>query len=105
MTEYVIGSGKAVHVAFQLFSGAGFTMQYERHRLSDDFESHSDDVYDEDFFFVAEPGVKLELNVFKWMRFSPGVSYRAAFNTNTAGLTDDSLSGTSVNLTLKFGKF
>jgi hypothetical protein len=105
MTEYVIGSEKAIHLAFQLFTGAGFTAQYDRHRLNDDFGDHSDETYDEDFFFVAEPGVKIEMNVFKWMRFSPGVSYRAAFNSSAMGLSDNAISSVSYNLTLKFGKF
>ena len=106
MTEYVIGSEKAVHIAFQLFAGGGFTLQYERHALYDDFhDDHRHDVYDEDWFFVAEPGVKLEMNIFKWMRFSPGVSYRAAFNSNSLGLSDNALSAISYNATLKFGKF
>ena len=106
MTEYVIGSEKAVHVAFQLFAGSGFTMQYERHTLYDDFEDdHRHEVYDEDWFFVAEPGVKLEMNVFRWMRFSPGISYRAAFNSSGKGISDNALSAISYNATLKFGKF
>jgi hypothetical protein len=57
------------------------------------------------WFFVAEPGIAIEVNVFKWMRFSPGVSYRAAFNSNGQGLSDSALSAMSYNMTLKFGKF
>ena len=104
MTEYVLHSGKRVHLAFQLFGGGGFTTQYLRHpdNFSNDYTHHS---YDEDCFFVAEPGVTLEMNVFRWMRFSPGVSYRAAFNSSGKGLSDDALSAMSYNLTLKFGKF
>lgn len=106
MTEYVLFSERKVHVAFQLFTGAGFTTQYERHNPNQDFENniHSE-TYDNDWLFVTEPGVSLEMNVFKWMRFSPGVSYRAAFNSNAKGLSENSLSAMSYNLTLKFGKF
>jgi hypothetical protein len=106
MTEYVIGSEKAIHVAFQLFSGAGFTVQYQRHGVEEnDWEHEYNQAHDEDWFFVAEPGVKLEMNILPWMRFSPGVSYRAAFNSSAKGLSDSAISGTSYNLTLKFGKF
>lgn len=104
MTEYVVASNKAVHVAFNLFTGAGFTFQYER----ENWQEHDDwegGIRDEDWFFVAEPGVQVEVNVFKWMRFSPGISYRAAFNSNGRGLGDSSLSDISYNATLKFGKF
>ncbi|GAB1446496.1 MAG: hypothetical protein KF860_06140 [Cyclobacteriaceae bacterium] len=60
---------------------------------------------DENWFFVAEPGVKLEMNVFRWMRFSPGYSYTTVYGSDTAGLSDNDLSGSSFNLTMKFGKF
>ncbi len=105
VTEYVIASNKTFHVAFNLFSGAGFTAQYQRHDWSDDDEFDWDEENDEDCFFVAEPGVQLEVNVFKWMRFCPGVSYRAVFGSDARGLSDNALSDISYNATLKFGKF
>jgi hypothetical protein len=107
MTEYVIGSDKAVHLAFQLFGGAGFTVQYERYSSGNynNWDDHHSEAYDENWFYIAEPGVKVEVNIFRWMRFCPGVSYRAAFESNSLDLTDDALSGASVNVSLKFGKF
>jgi hypothetical protein len=105
MTEYVIASNKPVHLAFNLFTGAGFTFQYERENLHEHHDDWEGGMRDEDWFFVAEPGVQLEVNLFKWMRFSPGISYRAAFNSNGLGLSDSKLSDISYNATLKFGKF
>ena len=107
MTEYIIGNHKAVHLAFQLFSGAGFTVQYQRYNWKDDdfWEDHNNQPHDQNCFFVAEPGVKVEMNLFRWLRFSPGVSYRRSFGSDANGLSDRDISGTSVNLTLKFGKF
>src|SRR6478736_3099378 len=103
MTEYVFGSDKAIHVAFSFFAGAGFTLQYERpewnHETSYDYPNYTGA---EDTFFVAEPGVQLEVNVFKWMRFSPGVSYRATYGSHAVGLSDTDLSKISYNATLKF---
>jgi hypothetical protein len=106
MTEYIIASHRAVHVGFQLFAGSGFTLQYEREKLSND-EGFENDNYDHDsnWFMVAEPGVKVEVNVFRWMRFAPGVSYRVAYGSDGKGLADSDVSGASLNLTLKFGKF
>jgi hypothetical protein len=108
MTEYVIASDRAVHLAFQMFAGSGFTLQY----LRPDWESDEywndyehDYEYDPNWFFVAEPGVKVEVNLLRWMRFCPGVSYRIAQGSNGRGLSDEKINGTSVNLTLKFGKF
>ena len=103
VTEYIVASNKVFHVGFHLFTGAGFTGQYERFNWDGNSSGHSD--FNEDFFTVVEPGVLIELNLMKWMRFSPGISYRAAFGSNTPGLSDNDLSNLSYNLTLKFGKF
>jgi hypothetical protein len=107
MTEYVIASDRAIHVAFQLFAGAGFTCQYERYGWENDayWDNYEDYDHDENFFAVAEPGVKVEVNVLRWLRFSPGISYRLAYGSDGIGLSDSAIEGTSVNLTLKIGKF
>ena len=102
MTEYVINSEKAVHFAVSLFSGAGFTLQYQRYGLHGNY---GDNIRDENWFFVAEPGVQVEVNLFKWMRFSPGVSYRKSFGSDGLGMKDKDVSNVSYNATLKFGKF
>lgn len=108
MTEYVLASDKAVHLAFNMLTGAGFTLQYVRHwndgggYWGDDLH---DEVHDENWFFMIEPGVQVEVNVFKWMRLSPGISYRKTFGSDARGLDDDDLSDMSYNVTLKFGKF
>jgi hypothetical protein len=103
MTEYVLNSDKPIHLVLQAFGGAGFTLQCERNQ----WHSNVNDPYagDENWFAVVEPGVQLEMNVFKWMRFSPGVSYQATFGSDGAGVNDKALSGVSYNATLKFGKF
>ncbi len=105
VTEYVFGSNKTFHLAFHLFSGAGFTFQYERYDWQNHDYNYGGQEYDENWFFVAEPGVQIEMNILKWMRFSPGISYRAAFGSDAPGLTDGALSDISYNATLKFGKF
>lgn len=104
VTEYVIGSDKPVHLVLQLFSGAGFSLQYNRYGLHNGY-NYPDDVHDENWFFVTEPGVQLEVNLLKWMRFSPGISYRKAFGSDARGLQDKDISAFSYNATLKFGKF
>jgi hypothetical protein len=103
MTEYVLNSDKPIHLVLQAFGGAGFTLQY----LRNTWYSGGNDAYtsDENWFTVVEPGVQLEMNLFKWMRFSPGISYRATFGSDGAGVKDKDLSGLSYNATLKFGKF
>jgi hypothetical protein len=102
VTEYVINSGKPIHLAFNLFTGAGFTLQYMRHSWQDNY---SEDVHNEHWFFVAQPGVQLEVNLLKWMRFSPGVSYRKSFGSDAPGLKDKDVSNVAYSATLKFGRF
>jgi len=107
VTDYIIASNKAVHVGFHVTTGAGFTCQYYRPSSWSDYDSYDDYDYDydESWSFVIEPGIQLELNVLKWMRFSPGVSYRFTDGSTGKGLSDKDLSGASVNVTLKFGGF
>lgn len=108
MTEYTLWSHRAVHFSIGVMNGAGFTVQYLRHDLNDDFywnHDHDDYPKDANFFFVSEPSVRLEMNILKWLRFTPGVSYRYAYGSTAEGLSDDDISGVSYNLTLKFGKF
>lgn len=105
VTEYVFWSNKTFHFVFNLQTGAGLTFQYERYDWHHDYDYDYDYAGDENWFFVAEPGIQLEMNLLKWMRFSPGVSYRGAFGSDGRGLTDNGLSDVSYNLTLKFGKF
>jgi hypothetical protein len=104
VNEYVLWSDKVVHGVFHVFAGAGFTGQYERFGWDSGHDIDGSNI-DEQFFFVLEPGVQIELNLMKWLRFSPGVTYRAAFGSDTPGLSDSDLSAVSYNLTLKFGKF
>ena len=106
MTEYVIASDRAIHLAFQMFAGSGFTLQYQRYDWQNDYWDNVDDYnHDPNWFFVAEPGVKVEVNVLRWLRFSPGISYRIGHGSEAKGLSDEDINGTSINMTLKFGRF
>lgn len=107
MTEYVIGSNRAIHFAIQMFAGAGFTVQYQRYNWqNDDYWNDVENYnHDENFFMVAESGIKVEVNILRWLRFSPGVSYRMAYGSDAQGLKDSDINSASVNMTLKIGRF
>ncbi len=105
MLERVIGSNKSVHLVLNLFTGAGFTMQYNRNYLYGYDYDYPNAIHDENWFYVIEPGAQLEINLFRWMRLSPGISYRATYGSSGLGLSDNSLSNWSYNATLKFGGF
>jgi hypothetical protein len=111
VAEYIPRTDKKFHLVYHLFSGVGLATQYERSDYMDDF---FEDVFDDDddddddernLFFVAEPGVQLEINVLKWLRVAPGITYRATIGSDGLGLTNSDLSNVSFNLGLKIGKF
>jgi hypothetical protein len=106
MTEYVLWSNRAVHFSFSLFGGGGFTLQYERQDWDEwDDDSYDDLEHDENFFTVIEPGAQVEVNLFKWLRLCPGVSYRKSFGSDGIGMSDSDISDWSYNVTVKVGKF
>lgn len=105
LTEYVAMSDKKVHFTANLLTGSGLTLQYQREGRFDDRFDDLEYVGNPNFFFLMEPGVQVELNLLKWMRFSPGISYRKTFGSNARGLSDKDLSNLSYNITFKFGKF
>ncbi|GCC51165.1 hypothetical protein SanaruYs_13850 [Chryseotalea sanaruensis] len=105
VNELVIASNSPIHPVFHLFNGAGFTMQYHRPRWEDlDNQHYREDVEDLKWYYICEPALQVELNLLKWLRVSPGISYRFAFDNEKRSL-DDKVSGPSVSLGLKFGKF
>lgn len=105
VTEWVVASNKPVHLVLSMFAGAGFSYQYEHWAHSDYNWEGSHRIYDQQWSFVMEPGAQLEINLFRWMRMSPGISYRSAHNSDGRGLSNKDLSDWSYNFTLKFGKF
>ena len=105
INEYVFGSDKAVHFAVSLFTGSGFTIQYERYRDYMDNNYYTPIHRDENWFLVMEPGAQVEVNLLRWMRLATGVSYRKIFGADAAGTSDSNVSNAAYNIALKFGKF
>ncbi len=58
-----------------------------------------------DAYLIIEPGVAVILNIVPGFRLGGGLSYRYTDRVNLIGLTDADLSGISVNLIAKIGKF
>lgn len=106
LVEPVIFSRSLVHLTFPVLIGAGGAglrpsyMGYYYNFGNTDWENYFGDA-----FFIAEPGVNLELNVFKWMRFHAGASYRFVSDGYFGSAIGNELSGWSANFGLKFGRF
>lgn len=58
-----------------------------------------------DSFLVLEPGVNVELNIARALRFFAGGSYRFVLDSNLMPDSDERLSGLSINFGLKIGWF
>ncbi len=105
--EYAFFSKKSIHFTVPVLVGAGGFVFYEG---TEDFWDEFNEFESTAAFFL-EPGVNLELNLFKHFRFNVGASYRLVQGTsldeNGLGrvVSDEDLSDFVINASLKFGFF
>lgn len=100
-TEYVLFSDKAVHVTIPVIIGVGGVTVWDS-----DEDLYQDEEWNDiesSAAFVLEPGINLEVNLTKFMRFSAGASYRLVQKSDLRNLSDEDLSNFSVNVGLRFG--
>jgi len=92
--EYINQPHRLVHLSFNSLIGGGSICS-------------CDDPYywDEDAFFIWEPGINVILNITKNVRMGIGGSYRYVSGVQMNGLQNSDLKGVSVLLTFKFGRF
>ncbi len=103
LLEPVIFPRFPVHVSFPVVIGIGAVAQMDAYYWgSFDYEYYYRDA---DLFFVAEPGIDLEVNLVKHLRLAVGAKYRITSPTQLPSFANDALNGFSVNLAMKFGKF
>ncbi|OFX88563.1 MAG: hypothetical protein A2W99_09180 [Bacteroidetes bacterium GWF2_33_16] len=104
--EYILFGNKLVHFTIPVLVGGGGASLYkdiiinEEEFTWDDFKT-----YESSAFFVLEPGINLEVNITKFMRFDLGASYRLVQFTEMDYLSNDDLSNLAINASLKFGIF
>lgn len=104
--EPVLFSKKLAHVTIPItFGGGATTLHSGNFDYSNGNWNNSYDFYDADFFFLAEPGINLEVNVYKHLRLDLGGSYRFTSNTYLLGSPNYSIQGFAGNIGLKFGWF
>jgi len=96
--EWIIKSDKLIHFSISsMVAGGG--VRY-RHDMGDNDGNHHAEAC-----LVVEPGATAELNITKFFRLSLGASYRYVSGVSSAVASNSSLSGLSLNLLLRFGKF
>jgi hypothetical protein len=103
--EYVRHSGRLIHSSLSLLIGGGGAGYHEKAEEDWDFQNDVKGNPTWDSFFIAEPGIGLELNVASFFRINAGASYRFVSGVDKNGLTNGDIGGPSAVLTFKFGKF
>ncbi len=93
-----------VHVSVPVVIGAG-GVAYTYDRWWDDDDHHDNSSFDSDAFFVVEPGLEIEVNLIKFMRFAVGGSYRYTSQVSMVNSSGSMLRGFNGHCTLKFGWF
>lgn len=100
LLAYINNSHKLIHLNVEtLIGGGGITYFDDRDYYRFDGE------FDDDAFFIIEPGVNFELNISSRLRFAAGASYRITSGVEYLDLEDSDITGPAINLMLKFGKF
>jgi len=91
---FIIAPREVIHVTIPLFIGA-----YDFNNFPRDVNLQTSS------FVVAEPGLQVEINVSKTVRFGLGGTYRLIQGTHLSGISDEDLSGFAGNITVKIGRF
>jgi len=108
--EPVIASNSVLHLTLPVFLGLGGIAETENPLWQGDFINGVETDFDQkphrtDMFLMAEPGINLEMNVFKFMRLAGGVSYKFLSDTQIPGIERNDIEGFSTNLSLRLGWF
>lgn len=100
--EPIFFAKKAVHFSLPILVGAGDLMYLRSvNRNMSDIAN----MIDSDPFFILEPGLELEINLFKHVRFAAGVSYHWSPNLDLIDTPANPFNGFTSSIAVKFGKF
>ncbi|MEM7105834.1 MAG: hypothetical protein AAF502_22040 [Bacteroidota bacterium] len=92
--EPILGPNFPVHLSFPTLLGGG-SLELENEPF----------FYDVELFIVAEPGMSLEFNVSRGIRFGFNIKHRFTSRIDADALDEKLLHGWSGGLTMKFGSF
>lgn len=104
LIEPIIAPLSPIHVSLPIIVGAGGCgyQTFMRRSTEDDIYSYGEDYQ---AFFVVEPGIELEVNVIKLVRFGVGASYRYTSDLDLPGTGKGALRGLNAGFTVKVGRF
>ena len=104
LIEPIIGSHKAVHLSFPVSFGAGQSQFFKDSLGYREWDNFYRDEFVQDFIYI-EPGVNVEFNLAKFMRFGVGASYMLSDLVNTTLVSTNPMDGLGFSANLKFGWF
>lgn len=108
LLEYTLFPKSLVHLTIPVMIGGGGVSYISESDIPvwDEDEWDFDNVViDDDLFFVVEPGIRAEMNVFRFMRLNAGVSYRHTEGLQMINTSEDLMNNFTATVGLKFGKF
>ncbi len=97
--HYICNSDSLLHFTVSTLIGAGAVSYRPRDVLDWNWDTSTNT------FFVFEPTVRAMINVTTFFRIGAGLSYRLIGGAKMDNIRDSDLSGPSIELVLKFGKF
>jgi hypothetical protein len=106
--EYTFNPNSPVHISIPLLFGAGYARTDTLGLLDRDGRNKGRDWgKNGNGYFVLQPGINLEANVFRVFKIFAGASYRISkpFDSNTGNTSSTALNGFSANVGLKVGFF
>lgn len=89
---------KAVHVSFPVVFGAGGLSKINNYVYDDYLENT-------DLFYLIEPGVELEVNFTRWLRFALYGTWRFASDIQLENVSSNALENYTVGAIIKVGLF
>jgi hypothetical protein len=108
LLEYTLFPRSRIHIAFPLMIGSGYMYYSPSHHYNSTTHSNHDWQYikiSRDYFFVVEPGVRVEFNIVKIIRVGLGISYRYTPDLDLINTSPDLINQFTGELNLRFGKF
>jgi len=102
--EPIIMPFSGVHVTFPITAGIGGISYTTFEDDEDEWDQENNNEAGQSFF-VIEPGIEIEFNIFKFMRMSVFGTYRYVTELDWEYTSSTAMNSVSAGLIFKFGKF
>ena len=104
MVGVSIAPKEVIHVTIPILLGAGAFEVVDKNFFSNNLPD-SEFTIENSVFFVAEPGIQVEVNISNHFRLGFGATYRYVTGTELLNLDDSDVVGATGMMSLRFGRF